>query len=61
MCLYDRTGTSGFYSALEDSCGSEGLNMIAVILGGDGSLRFEDVCWYKWVREVDDIKTSEVP
>ena len=28
LCLYDRTGTAGFYSALGDSCGSEGLNMI---------------------------------
>ena len=26
--LCDKTGTAGFYSALGDSCGSEGLNMI---------------------------------
>ena len=32
LCLYDRTGTTGFYSALGNSCGSEGLNIITVTL-----------------------------
>ena len=36
-----RTGTTGFYSALEDSFESEGLNITDVILGGDGSLRLK--------------------
>ena len=33
----DKTGTAGFYSALGDSCGSEGLNVIDGLWIGDSS------------------------
>ena len=50
--LCDKTGTAGFYSALGDSCGSEGLNVIDGLWIGDSSLQWVHILPYLTGRAV---------